>query len=68
MSSKVYRLVNLFFKVNVKLSYLVGMKTRTCRHVASKGDNTHFLHYLKNQSIMLLGIFLVCESSAWRFC
>ena len=38
--------------------YLVGMKKRTSRCFPCKRDNSHFLHYLKNPSIMLLGVFL----------
>ena len=57
------------------LSYLAGMKRRTSRHVTCKRDNSHLLHYvlnlldvqglpfwltfLKNPSIMPLGVFLV---------
>ena len=39
-------------------SYLVGMK-RTSRYFTCKRDNSYFLRYLKNPSIMPLGIFLV---------
>ena len=35
------------------LSYLVGMKRRTSRCFTCKRDNSHFLCYLKNLSIML---------------
>ena len=41
------------------LSYLIGMKRRASRCFPLKRDNSHFLHYLKNPSIMSLGIFLV---------
>ena len=41
------------------LSYLVGMERRTISCFPCKRDNSHFLHYLKNLSIMPLGIFLV---------
>ena len=54
------------------LSYLVGMKRSTSRHVICMRDNSHFLHYvlisrrprftlwltfLKNPSILPLGVF-----------
>ena len=55
-------LVNLFSKLHVTfsglLSYLVGMKRMTNKSFICKRDNSHFLHYLKIPSIMLLGIFL----------
>ena len=41
------------------LSYLVGMQRRTSRCIPCKRDNSRFLHYLKNRSIMPLGVFLV---------
>ena len=41
------------------LSNEVGMKRRTSRCYTCKRDNTHFLHCLKNPSIMPIGIFLV---------
>ena len=40
-------------------SYLVGMKRRTSRGFTCKRDNSYFLLYLKNSSIMPLGVFLV---------
>ena len=45
----------LFF--NGLLSYLVGMKRRTSRCFACKRDNSYFLRYLKNPSIMPLDCF-----------
>ena len=43
----------IFFQSNILslffsglLSYLVGMKGRTSRHVGCKRDYSHFLHYL----------------------
>ena len=41
------------------LSYLVGTERRTSRCFMCKRDNSHFLCYFKNPSIMPLGIFLV---------
>ena len=46
----------LFF--NGLLSYLIGMKRRTSRCFTCKRDNSYFLCYLENLSIMPLGIFL----------
>ena len=53
LMSEVYLLVKLFFKNYVLplflsglLSYLVGMKRRTSRHVPCKRDNSHFLCYV----------------------
>ena len=52
LPSKVYLLVNLFFKVVLPLffsgllSYLVGMNRRTSRCVTCKRDNSHFVMYL----------------------
>ena len=47
--SKVYLLVNLFFRgymlpffFSGLIPYLVGIKRRTSRHVACKRDNSHF--------------------------
>ena len=40
-------------------SYLVGVKRRTSRCFTCKRDNSYFLRYLKNLSIMPLGVFLV---------
>ena len=37
-------ILTLFF--SVLLSYLVGMKRRTNRHVMCKRDDSHFLHYV----------------------
>ena len=45
--------------IDVLHSYLVGMKRRTGRCFTCKSNNSYFLHYLKNPSIMPLGIFLV---------
>ena len=41
------------------LSYLVGMKRKTSGCFMCKRDNSHFLCYLKNLSVMPLGVFLV---------
>ena len=52
LMSEVYLLVNLFFSYMLTLffsgllSYLVGIKRRTSRHVTCKKENSHFLHYL----------------------
>ena len=40
------------------LSYLLGMKRRTSWCLKCKKDDSHFLDYLKNPSIMPLGVFL----------
>ena len=59
--------VNLFTKLYVIFilqwiaSYLVGMKRKTSRCFTCKRDNSHFLRYLKNPSIMPLGVFLVLK-------
>ena len=54
----------LFF--SILLSYLVGMKRRTSRCFTCKRDDSHFFHYLKNLSIMRLGIFLVIVLFFWE--
>ena len=53
LTSEVYLLVNLFFQnymlplfFSGLLSYLVGIKRRTSRHVTCKRDNSHFLCYV----------------------
>ena len=54
----------LFF--NGLLSYLVGMKRRTSRCFTCKRDNSYSLRYLKSQSIMQLGVFLVGHTYYFR--
>ena len=52
LTSEVYLLVNLFFKIMLPLdlsgllSYSVGIKRRTSRRVTCKRDNSHFLRYV----------------------
>ena len=52
LTSEVYLLINLLPKLYLPLffsgllSYLVGMKRRTSRHVTYKTDNSHFLCYV----------------------
>ena len=53
LMSEVCLLVNLFFQsymlplfVSRLLSYLVGMKRRTSRHVTCKKNTSHFLYYV----------------------
>ena len=49
---EVYLLVNLFSKLYVIfilqwiVSYLIGIKRRTSRHVTCKRDKSHFIHYV----------------------
>ena len=52
-----YSLTFLFF--SGLLSCLVGIKTRTSMCFTCRRDNSPFPHYLKNPSIMPLGVFLV---------
>ena len=53
LTSEVYLLVNLFFQscmlpllFSGLLSYMVGVKRSTSKHVGCKRDNSHFLCYV----------------------